>query len=109
MPIPTRPERLLNAEERNLLVPHSFQIPPRLARENQVPGVHVKVAVEFDVQPDGCGGERFWVCINSRVSRARSVEYIGTIDNDLVHTEHHGLKADMQIRFGPEHILQIDE
>ncbi len=66
------------------------------------PGDYAKVCVEFE-EHKGCTGERFWV----RVTLAEPGHYQGVVDNELCHTEAHGLRCGDVIAFDYRHIYNI--
>jgi hypothetical protein len=66
------------------------------------PGDYAKVCVEFR-DHNGYKGERFWV----RIASALSGQYQGIIDNDLDHTEAHGLRCGDLIAFDYRHIYNL--
>lgn len=66
------------------------------------PGDYAKVCVEFD-EHKGYTGERFWV----RVTFAEAGQYQGVIDNDLDHTEAHGLRCGDLIAFDYRHVYNL--
>ncbi|QIF04149.1 hypothetical protein [Roseimicrobium sp. ORNL1] len=66
------------------------------------PGDYAKVCVEFS-DHKGYTGERFWV----RVTSAEPGQYRGVVDNDLEHTEAHGLRYGDLIAFDYRHIFDL--
>ena len=66
------------------------------------PGDYAKVCVAFDKHNE-CTGERFWV----RVTSAKSGQYQGIVDNDLDHTEAHGLRCGDLIAFDYRHVYNL--
>lgn len=80
---------------------------PRRVREGLVPGDFAKIRVSIKRDGRVVGSESFWVRIDTKSTVP--VSYAGAIDNDLVHTKHHGLKADDAVRFGPENVLAVQK
>lgn len=98
--------QLINAEERARAHPQSFAIAPRAERVGLAAGRLVKIGVENKkfLGMEGANGERFFVEIVS-YEKGR---YHGTIQNDLVFSDAHGLDYMYRVYFGPEHILQTE-
>lgn len=82
--------------------PETFRIPSRMQRENLLPGELVKLILRIAVGPK-TDVERMWVIVKSRANGA----YVGTLDNDPLCTTE--LKSGHEIKFGPEHVIQIYE
>ncbi len=98
---------LVNSEERANERPESFKIPSRDVRDNLNAGMLAKLIFEFedpDLRKDGIEAERMWVKVTGRDG---SGYYKGVLDNDPMYIT--GLKADDEIRFGPENVIDIWE
>jgi hypothetical protein len=83
----------------------TFEIPPYAERARLAPGHFAHVGIEFDRTPEGCAGERFWVCVTAN-NRGK---YVGTIGNALIETDKHGLKFGDRITFTADHVLDTWE
>ncbi len=94
--------QLVNAVQYSEQYPE-FEVPPYSDRVSLRPGDVAKICVQFKGDPK-YRGERFWVLISSNNDGA----YIGTVDNDLVHTEHHGLKNGDVVSFDYRHIYDLE-
>ena len=80
-----------------------FEVPEHDFRHHLLfPGDYAKVCAEFD-EHNGCTGERFWV----KITWADSGQYQGVIDNNLCHTEAHGLRYGDLIAFDYRHIYNL--
>ena len=91
---------LVNAETRANNHPSSFLIPNRPRRERVVPGYHVKLIFE-----NGRDGERMWVLVTGMAKIDEAITFTGVLHNDPVQLE--GVKYGDAVRFGPEHIADI--
>lgn len=90
----------MDGEALNRRRPQTFHIPHLQERKSVRVGQNVKIGVQ---SPNDNPGERFWVIVRKRLQD----RYCGTVNNDLVYTDIHGLKDTDPIEFGPEHILDI--
>ena len=90
---------LVDAEVRALENPSAFAIPDRQARDAIAPGQLVKLIF----RGDEIGSERMWVEVEKRVPGGG---YIGRLDNEPVVVD---LELDDEVRFGPEHIIEIHD
>jgi hypothetical protein len=79
---------LIDGEERNRNHPETFHIPPEALRHALSEGTYAKVGVEGRETPPFQQGEKFW----TRIAEVRPGPlYIAEVDNDLVHTDYHGV------------------
>lgn len=69
---------LVNALQKAIENPKTFEVPTLTELRQLKPGDHVKICVE----QDGKGGERFWCKIRSIDPKAKTI--IGEVDNILV-------------------------
>lgn len=107
----TVPLNLIDAAARNRENPAGFQVPPPQAIAALAPGNFVKIGVEFKADEHVLNlegitkptGERFWV----RLDACKHGIFYGVIDNDLVYTHIHGLRADQPVGFLAQHILDV--
>lgn len=83
-----------NAQELHKANPNSFQVPTQEELDGLTKGDTVKV--------NTCG-ERFWVI----VTWVGGESVIGTVDNDLLFTDEHGLDYGDIITFTKENIYDI--
>ena len=88
---------LMDGEKLNQEHPDTFYMPPREDRENVDKGDLVKMIFTSEV----CGGERMWVIVTSRAGDG----FTGILDNDPFSIEE--LSAGAEVKFGPEHIIEI--
>lgn len=86
----------VNAQEIAAQHPDTFKVPTAIELAKLKKGSYVKICAE---------GERFWV----KVERILDDKIEGIIDNDLVHTNRHGLKCYDRVRFTSSNIYQILE
>ena len=91
-----------NGEELNLEFPDTFWIPPRVERENILPGELVKLIFRITLEEEQ-HVERMWVMVKERKTNG----YIGELDNDPYCTTE--LRAGVSVEFLPEHIIQVYE
>lgn len=92
-----------SGEERNKLAPDTFPIPSRDARENLEVGDEVKLIFRDLNDPEDNIVERMWVLVESRGDDGT---YTGTLDNDPFEMQY--IEAGDLVRFGPEHVIDID-
>lgn len=100
----TRPPfRLADAQELARCYPDTFEAPNLEELEALQPGNFVKVCVEA-IGPDGKSGpgERFWVEL-TKVGETLT----GTINNDLVFTDLHGLVLGDELCFERRHVYAV--
>lgn len=100
--------RLINGLQRNREHPRTFIIPDQASVDAIVPGRHVKVGLEFDPAHNRqfdfmCEAEKFWV----EVVAVEGAQFVGRVDNDLVHSKQHGVQYGDLIEFHRENILAI--
>lgn len=88
--------KFVDAQAMALAFPETFQRPAPVALAALQVGDIVKV---------GTGDERFWTIIQDIHGKWISA----TIDNELQHSEQHGLFCDDMIRFERKHIFDIYE
>jgi len=93
---PIKSPAFVNAVAMAKAHPDTFDVPPRSKREGVRMGQLVKVC---------CCEERFWVEVTGAL-RLKKI-YTGRIDNDLVHTDRHGLSYDDLVMFCPDNIYAI--
>ncbi len=93
---------LVNAVQYSELYPE-FEVLPHSDRVSLRPGDVAKVCIRFDAVSD-YQGERFWLLI---VTSNEGV-YTGTVDNDLTHTERHGLKKGDTVTFDYRNIYDFE-
>jgi hypothetical protein len=91
-----------NAEELHAEFPDTFWIPGAAQRRTLLPGQIVKLVFRISVGEE-VHVERMWVGVASTGPSG----YIGRLDNDPYCTAE--LKAGEEVRFGPEHVIQIHE
>lgn len=84
----------VNAQEMHLLNPETFDVPSEAELAAIKPGDSVKVCT---------GGERFWVS----VTVASESMIAGTVDNQLVYTDRHGLRIGDTIHFSRECVYDV--
>ena len=84
----------VNAQEMRIKNPETFYAPPKEELDAIKEGNFVKVCA---------GNERFWC----RVDSINEDKLKGTVDNELVHVDQHGLKFGDKIEFGKEHVYDI--
>lgn len=84
----------VNAQEMHELHPGTFFAPSEEDLSQIKPGVSVKVSI---------GRERFWVT----VTNVDGDEITGSVDNDLIFTEEHGLNYGDIISFKKENVYNI--
>jgi len=84
----------IDAQKMHKENPETFYAPILPLLKTVIAGSTVKI---------GIGGERFWVYVKS----VNFNELTGTIDNDLVRTDIHGLKCNDEVKFNIINILQI--
>jgi hypothetical protein len=99
---------LVSAEDRNAAHPSTFEIPARENRETLARGDGAKLLFDIETRENGRvidrGVHRMWVIVRS----CNEEGYIGVLDSDP------GIEGDVQlhqgdfIKFGPEHIAEID-
>ena len=80
-----------------------FEVPAHTDRVSLRPGDVAKICVRIEGEPK-LHGERFWVLIATN----RDGVYTGTVDNELVHTELHGLKNGDSVAFDYRHIYALE-
>ena len=88
--------KLNDAHEMHRMHPDTFEVPgvqDILELKNNVL-THAKVSV---------GDERFWV----KVITYRDDTFIGTVDNDLIMADKHGLNYGDTIEFGVKHVYGV--
>lgn len=94
--------KLRNAERLHRASPSTFAILPREERASLRPGDLAKVCVE--ARGHRSGSERLWVRVR-RVSR-EAPAFIGVFDNEPFTLD--GVRQGDAVRFGPEHVYDID-
>ena len=92
----------INAVEYSELYP-DFEVLPHADRVSLKTGDVAKICISFDGDPK-IRGERFWVFIKSNAEGI----YTGTVDNDLSHTNLHGLKNGDLVTFDYRHIYDYE-
>jgi hypothetical protein len=98
---------LIDGVAKNREHPTTFHIPTEAERDALQPDDTVKIGVNFD-NPGGCDGERFWVIVNGVFAGPDGKKfYRAEVNNDLVYTQHHGLKDKDEVVFSAEHVLTI--
>lgn len=94
--------KFTNCERRNKAHPKTFQIPPKIVRNNLTKGDSAKLVFEMD-KPQGLfNAERMWVKITGRTGN----EYIGKLNNWPVFFE--DLSLGDEIRFEAKHIADVE-
>ena len=94
---------LVNAVEMSELSANFELLPHEIRYWGLHTGDLAKVCAPFPKTEDEYTGERFWVI----VTQAKPGHYQGTIDNDLKHSNLHGLQFGDLIAFDYRHIYQI--
>lgn len=85
----------------------AFDIPSAIDRFGLSMGDVVKIGLESKtVSGRGPSGERFWVKIRGIVTVNRRPEYVGELLQDLTVWS---MKRRASIRFGPQHVLGIED
>ena len=93
-----------NAEAQHAVHPRSFFIPTREKREALEPGEDARLGFyRHEVGPDEPDAERMWV----EISRRDGDQYVGTLTNEPLYIK--DLQPGDEVRFGPEHVLAIDD
>jgi len=85
----------LDGDEMHDIYPRTFEIPSARRKAAIRPGDSVKVCA---------AGERFWLLVTSTAY----CEIVGTVDNDLVRTEEHGLAYGDLVRVEPRHVIALE-
>jgi hypothetical protein len=93
---------LVNAIQYSELYPN-FELLPHADRVSLQAGDVAKVCIRFEGHPE-YHGERFWILIQT----SNEGVYTGTVDNELDHTDYHGLKSGDTIRFDYRHIYDLE-
>lgn len=91
--------QLVNAVEKNRQHPDTFEIPSSDDLAELMQGDHIKVANRHDPV------ERFWVQVISVDHQLRQLD--GTVDNDLLYTDNHGLTYNDEISLSFDNIYSI--
>lgn len=104
-PKPNKPLVMVNGVEMNHLHPVTFTIPTIAEKQAVKPEQFVKISVETGI-PDEAECERFWV----KVTRNDTVNQVisGTVCNDLMYTDGHGLMYRAPVKVPYNAILDID-
>lgn len=90
------PAKFVDAQDMHKMHPQTFQVPSEAEIAEIIPGAHaVKISA---------GGERFWV----KVQAKRGENLVGTVCNDLLCTDTHGLLCDDMVEFETRHIYAIE-
>ena len=85
-----------DAQEMHRKHPDTFGIPGAIDIAMIKPGSHVKICAN--------DRERFWVKVTSR----DGINMTGTIDNDLIFVDEHGLDYGDTVSFQTRHIYQVE-
>jgi hypothetical protein len=72
--------KLIDAQQRAAEHPDTFKVPSATELDKIAVSSVVKIGVEFELLPNGCNGERFWV----RVRRVGGAVLQGVVVDDLV-------------------------
>jgi hypothetical protein len=102
------PYGLIDAFERSLSHPDTFNFPGFDIVEQAKPGHFLKVGAEFRDADSEWSGERFWVIVRTIEGRGAATRLTGEINNELQCTASHGLKLGDMIAFAPQHVLDYD-
>ncbi len=94
--------KLKNAERLHRASPSTFAILPREERASLRPGDLAKVCME--ARGHRSGSERLWVRVR-KVSNEAPI-FIGVLDNEPFTLD--GVRRGDAVRFGPEHVYDID-
>jgi hypothetical protein len=86
--------KFTDAQEMHRQHPDTFEVPPEAELDALSAGDHVKVCA---------GDERFWVLLTTVEGRALK----GTVANDLLFTNQHGLRRGDPVAFEKRHVYQI--
>lgn len=105
---PNAPYTLIDAFERNLSHPVTFNFPGFDIVEQAKPGSLLKIGAEFQDADSEWSGERFWVIVRTIEGRGAETRLTGEIDNELQCTASHGLRLGDMIVFAPRHVLDYD-
>ena len=81
----------------------NFEVLPHSERTSLQAGDVAKICVRFEGDSK-YSGERFWVLIGT----SNEGVYAGTVDNELVHTDRHGLKNGDAVTFDYRHIYDFE-
>jgi hypothetical protein len=92
---------MIDVEDRNEQHPRTFKIPSKRMRRSLRSGDFAKLIFEVP-GAKGLNGERMWVRI---LETLKGRAYVGTLDNDPIVLP---LKFGMFIRFGPEHVCDLE-
>lgn len=99
---------LIDAFERSLSYPDTFDFPGFDIVEQAQPGNFMKIGAEFQDADSEWSGERFWVIVRTVEGAGASIRLTGEIDNELQCTASHGLRLGDRITFAPRHVLDFD-
>ncbi|MEQ1950630.1 hypothetical protein [Mesorhizobium sp. CN2-181] len=102
------PYTLIDAFERSLSHPETFNFPGFDIVEQAKPGHFLKVGAEFQDADSEWSGERFWVIVRTANGSGAAVRLTGEINNDLQCTDSHGLRLGDVVAFAPRHVLDFD-
>ncbi len=99
---------LIDAFERSLSHPETFDFPGFDVVGRARPGDLLKIGAEFQDDQSKWSGERFWVIVSAVEGQGAAARLTGAIDNDLQCTASHGLRLGDTISFAPRHVLDYD-
>ncbi|MDQ6437904.1 hypothetical protein RB623_27940 [Mesorhizobium sp. LHD-90] len=99
---------LIDAFERSLSHPDTFNFPGFDIVEQAKPGNLLKIGAEFQDADSEWSGERFWVIVRTVEGAGAAVRLTGGIDNELQCTDSHGLRLGDTVTFAPRHVLDYD-
>ena len=98
--------KYIDANERSILYPATFEVPCMHMLQSVKPGWFVKVGVEFDDgegdDETGWNGERFW----TEVVSVDDGVIIGRVDNNLL-VKDHGIEYGDLLEFSFSNILEV--